>query len=100
MDPALAAALLPLAPSLRLAELGARLTAAGVIDIRVLADLLREDGYEVIADFLNIEEAFTEAELVLLGTFVKKIGNRLRGAEARQGRGHARGRRRERPEER
>jgi len=66
MDAALAAALLPLAPSPRLAGLEARLTASGVTDIRVLSELLRKDAYEVFADFLNLEEAFTEAELALL----------------------------------
>ena len=87
MDPALAAALLPLAPSLRLADLGARLTAAGVTDVRVLAELLREEGYDVIADVLGVEESFTEAELLLLETFVRKIGvsaavqKRVRAAE-------------------
>ena len=52
MDSALAAALLPLGPSPRLSGLGAKLATAGVVDCRVLADLLRVDAYEVISDFL------------------------------------------------
>jgi len=74
MDSALAAALLPLAPSPRLAGLRARLTAAGVSDIRVLAGLMREDAYEVPADILGIEDAFDEAECGLIVTFIEKVG--------------------------
>jgi len=50
------------------------MAAAGVVDCRVLADLLREDAYEAIADFLNVEDTFTESELTILEAFVKKVG--------------------------
>ena len=67
MDPALLAALLPLAPAPRLAGLEAKLVAAGVFDCRAMADLLREDSFEVVSDILGLEDAFSEAGFVLLG---------------------------------
>jgi len=87
MDPALAAALRPLASAPRLRDLEARLLAASVVDVRVAAELLRADGYETIADLLGIEEDFTEAETVLIEAFLKKAGvsasvqKRIRGEE-------------------
>ena len=74
MDPALAAALLPLAPSPRLSGLGAKLATAGVVDCRALADLLRMDAYEFISDFFNLEDAFTEAEFAILEGCAQKVG--------------------------
>ena len=73
MDAALASALLPLAPTLRLAGLGTRLTAAGVLDSRVLADLLQEDACEILSDLLGLGDAFTEEEFPALGDFTRKV---------------------------
>ena len=73
MDAAGAAALAPLSTAPRLAAFGEKLVALGVTDCRVLSDLSSEDPYEVVAEVLGLEGAFTEPELDLLKVFVKKI---------------------------
>ena len=50
------------------------MAAAGIADCRVLADLLREDAYDVLANIIGLEETFTESEFTLLEALVKKIG--------------------------
>ena len=62
-----------MAPSPRLAGLGAKLATAGVVDCRVLAELLMEDAYEILSDFLGLEDAFTEEEFAALGDFTRKV---------------------------
>ena len=74
MDPALAAARRPLASSPRLGDLEARLRAAGAVDVRVVAELLKIEGVNVLADMLGIEDTFTELEVDVLDAFAKRIG--------------------------
>jgi len=73
MDAAGTAALAPLSTAPRLAAFGGKLVALGVTDCRVLSELFSEDPYEVVAEVLGLEDAFTESELDLLLAFVKKV---------------------------